>query len=144
VLPSSRADHAARLLLGDAAAWEGLSQEVHVMLCELPPPHGPLFAWLDSQIHEHGPLPWGSLSESLEGHASAALAFKLMAQARALGGSSEDSAAELPGLLTRMLIDHLKAQETEAIAAQALDRYRSLQTRRRTLESSLASQAAPS
>lgn len=138
VLPSSRADHAARLLLGDAAAWEALSDEVHVMLCGLPPPHGPLFAWLDSQVHEHGPLSWGSLSELLRDHPCGELAFKLMATAQTLGTGVENAAAELPGLMTRMLIERLKVQETEAIAQEALGRYRTLQARRLLLEASLA------
>jgi DNA primase len=141
VLPSSRADHAARLMLADAAAWESLSHESHAMLCELPEPHGPLFAWLDTQVHEHGPLPWGALREGLRGHAAEALAMKLMADAHS--PSAADSAAELSDLLNRMLVERLKAQETEAIEASAsdpaaLERYRSLQARRRDLEASLA------
>ncbi len=51
-----------------------------------------------------------------------------------------DDDAELRNLLQRMLIEHLKAQETREIqAAQndplALQRYRELQARRLTLES---------
>jgi DNA primase len=50
-----------------------------------------------------------------------------------------ESAPELRDLLNRMLIDRLKAQETEAIEAskadpQALLRYRELQSRRLQLE----------
>ncbi|MEP6791575.1 MAG: DNA primase, partial [Ramlibacter sp.] len=142
VLPASRADHAARLMLGDSAAWETLSHENHAMLCELPEPHGALFAWLDSQLHEHGPLPWGTLREGLQGHPSELLALKLMADAQALGPQGAESAAELRDLLNRMLIERLKAQETEAISAAAtdagaLERYRELQARRMELEALL-------
>jgi DNA primase len=54
-----------------------------------------------------------------------------------------DSASELADLLNRMLVERLKAQETEAIEAfagdpAALERYRQLQARRRELEASLA------
>jgi DNA primase len=141
VLPSSRADHAARLMLADATAWEGLSHESHAMLCALPQPHGPLFSWIDAQVHEHGPLPWGTLREGLRGHACEALALKLMAEAHT--PSPADSARELADLLNRMLVERLKAQETEAIEASAsdpaaLERYRHLQARRRELEASLA------
>jgi DNA primase len=141
--PSSRADHAARLLLGDAAAWESLSQEMHSLLCELPAPHGELFIWLDSQLHEHGPLPWGSLRETLRGHACEALAVHLMADAHERAPPGAESAAELGDLLSRMLVVRLKAQETEAISAaaadpQALQRYRELHARRLDLEASLA------
>jgi DNA primase len=146
--PVSRADHAARLLLGDAVAWENLSHELHAMLCELPEPHGPLFAWLDSQLHEHGPLPWGSLRETLQGHECEALAMKLMADAQEMPPPGAESAAELQDLLSRMLVERLKAQETEAIEAaatdpQALERYRGLHARRLELEASLARAGAP-
>jgi DNA primase len=141
VLPSSRADHAARLMLADAAAWDGLSHESHAMLCDLPQPHGPLFAWLDTQVHEHGPLPWGALREGLRGHPAEPLALKLMSDTHT--PSPADSAAELTDLLNRMLVERLKAQETQAIEASAsdpaaLERYRTLQARRRELEASLA------
>lgn len=141
--PVSRADHAARLLLGDAIAWDNLSHEMHAMLCELPEPHGPLFAWLDSQLHEHGPLPWGSLREALQGHGSEALAMRLMADAQDMPPPGAESAAELRDLLSRMLVERLKRQETDAIEAaatdaQALARYRELHARRLELEATLA------
>ncbi|MCA0212586.1 MAG: DNA primase [Proteobacteria bacterium] len=141
--PVSRADHAARLLLADAVAWENLPHEMHAMLCELAEPHGPLFAWLDSQLHEHGPLPWGALREALRGHDSEALALKLMAGAQDMAPAGAESDAELRDLLSRMLMERLKRQETEAIESaatdpQALERYRALQARRLELEATLA------
>jgi DNA primase len=143
MLPASRADHAARLLLGHCALWDRLSNEEHIMLCALPAPHGPLFAWLEGQLHEHGPQPWAALREGLHEHPSQALALKLMS------GPDLDSAEhqaetpqELRNLLNRMLVEQLKAQETEAIAAStsdpsALQRYRELQARRRELEAAV-------
>jgi DNA primase len=140
-LPASRADHAARLLLSQTAAWDALSHEDHAMLCELAAPHGPLFAWLDSQLHEHGPLPWGALREGLREHESEALAVRLMADPQGVDEPSAESQAELRGLLNRMLVERLKGQETQAIEAAgtdpgALQRYRELQARRRELEAS--------
>ena len=140
VLPASRADHAARLLLGKMAALQQLSGEDHQMLCQLPAPHGPLFVWLESQMHELGPQPWGALREGLRGHAAEELALRLMAGTEMHHGADADEAdAELRQLLNRMLVEQLKAQETEAIAASgadplALQRYRDLQARRRELE----------
>lgn len=142
-LPLTRADHAARLLLADSAAWESLSHELHAMLCELPEPHGALFAWLDSQLHEHGPLPWGSLRETLGGHPAEALALKLMAGAQDMPPPGAESAAELGDLLGRMLAERLKAEETAAIAAGDLERYRELHARRVELEASLDRAAKP-
>ncbi|MBU0588514.1 MAG: DNA primase [Gammaproteobacteria bacterium] len=141
VAPNSRADHAARLLLGQMAAWDVLSGEDHAMLCELPPPHGPLFIWLESQLHEHGPQPWVALREGLREHEQEELALRLMSGPGAQSlDDNPDFQHELRDLLNRMLVERLKGLETEAIEAAktdpgALDRYRELQKRRRELES---------
>ena len=66
--PASRADHATRLLLGNMGLWDTLSAEDHGLLCELPPPHGTLFTWLDAQWHEHGAQSWAVLMEGLRDH----------------------------------------------------------------------------
>ena len=140
-LPASRADHATRILLGNMAALDGLPAEDHAMLCELPAPHGFLFAWLESQLHEHGPQPWMALREGLRGHESEELAVRLMTGYELDAASEPDeSPSELRNLLNRMLVERLKNQETEAIEAAkadptALQRYRELQARRRQLES---------
>ena len=140
ILPPGRADHAARLLLGHSAIWDSLSSEDHALLCELPEPHGPLIAWLEGQLHEHGPQPWAALREGLREHPSETLALKLMAgSGLAHETDGDETLQELRSLLTRMLVEHLKAQETEAIEASktdpsALQRYRELQARRRALE----------
>ncbi len=140
-LPASRSDHAARILLDNMAALESLSDEDHALLCGLPAPHGPLFTWLESQLHEHGPIPWVALREGLQGHESEAFALKLMAGYE-LGTESdaEEELNELRHLVNRMLIEHLKAEETLAIEAAKVDpgalrRYRELQARRLLLES---------
>ncbi len=137
--PASRADHATRMLLGQSALWDTLSNEDHGLLCHLPEPHGPLLAWLEAQLHEHGPVSWEALRETLAGHAAEELALRLMSGAAMPVQPVEDSAPELRDLLNRMLIDRLKVQETEAIEAsrtdpQALQLYRTLQTRRLQLE----------
>ncbi len=143
--PTSRADHATRLLLGNMLALELLSAEDHTMLCELPAPHGPLFAWLESQLHEHGAQPWVALREGLRGHPAEEVAVRLMT-GHELGVTDESDASlsELRNLLNRMLVERLKIQETEAIHAAKFDpaavhRYRELQTRRRQIESVLSS-----
>jgi DNA primase len=137
--PASRADHATRILLGQSALWDLLSNEDHALLCELPEPHGPLLAWLEGQMHEHGALPWESLREALNGDAGEDLALRLMSGPTIPVEPVSEAAPELRDLLNRMLIDRLKQQETEAIEAskadpQALQRYRELQTRRLQLE----------
>ncbi|MEY4267430.1 MAG: hypothetical protein RIS90_1965 [Pseudomonadota bacterium] len=142
-LPASRADHAVRLLMTDMAAMQALSAEEHAMLCELPPPHGTLFVWLEGQLQEHGAQPWAALREALRGTDMEILADRLMDQ-DALGSPNDagETTDELRRLLDRMLIERLKSKETEMIqAAQsdptALLRYRDLQLRRRQLEAAV-------
>ncbi len=139
--PISRADYAARLLLGDMAALEVLSAEDHSLLCDLPEPHGPLFVWLENQLHEHGPQAWVALREGLRGRAEEELALRLMSDYELADPlQSEEASNELRDLLNRMLVEKLKVQETQAIQASkadpgALQRYRELQARRFKLES---------
>ena len=143
-LPTSRADHATRLLLGNMGALDGLSAEDHAMLCELPAPHGPLFVWLESQLHEHGAQHWAALREGLRGHPLEETAVRLMA-GHEFGASEEidSSLSELRNLLNRLLIERLKVRETQTIQEaktdpNALHRYREFQTRRRQLEVQLS------
>ncbi|MEJ8825250.1 DNA primase [Variovorax humicola] len=144
-LPLGRPDVAARLLLSNMAAWEALTQEMHGILCELPGTHGQLFAWLDSQVHEHGAQPWAALREGMRGLPFEALANKVMTGPdgapidSAADNAAAEAAAELRNVLDYMLDDRLKAKESEAIAAagtdpHAIERYRALQARRRELQ----------
>jgi DNA primase len=144
-LPASRADHAARLLLGNMQAWEVLSSEDHVMLCELPGPHGGLFIWLEAQLHEHGPQPWGALMEGLRNQEFEPLAVKLMASPELSPQDlDEDASQELRRLLDLMQADRLRFLEkdaTKALEANPTDPtaqqyYRDIQIRRRKLETS--------
>ena len=142
VKPASRADHAARILLGHVSSWDAFSAEDHAMLCHLPVPHGPLFVWIERQLHDHGPQPWGAMREGLRGHESEEFAIRLMSATDMAGADDhQDTVEELRNLLKRMLIEQIKVQETEAIEAAradptALRRYRELQARRRELEAS--------
>ena len=69
IQPASREDRVLRLVLTDPQSWDRLSTEEHQLLLSLPAPHGPLFAWLESQLHEHGPQSWAVLREGLRGQA---------------------------------------------------------------------------
>ncbi len=144
-MPTSRIDHAARLLLIGSHSWDRLSGEDHAMLCALPAPHGPLFVWLESQLHEHGPVTWSALAEMLKGHELESAATRLVnalpvnPNAAESPEESREQLRELRSVLDRMLIELLKQQETEAIREAsedpaALVRYRELQSRRRELE----------
>ncbi|MDA7414808.1 DNA primase [Xenophilus arseniciresistens] len=143
VQPLSRADVAVRLLLSNPAEWEALSHEQHELLCALPAPHGQLFGWLESQVHEHGLQPWAALREGLRGHECEALAQRLMADAAvdrpddeaAARDTQAEQRAELHNVLDFMLDEALKAQQTATLAQvgsdpQALERYKALEQRR--------------
>jgi DNA primase len=140
-MPASRADHAARILLGHMAAWDLFSAEDHALLCQLPQPHGELFVWLEHELHERGAQPWGAIREGLRDHGAEELALRVMADPQlATIDDERDAVQELRNLLQRMLIEHLKAQETQEIQAaqndpNALQRYRELVARRLSLES---------
>jgi DNA primase len=149
VAPSSRADHAARILLAHSTLWEALSSEDHGLLCELPAPHGALMVWLEAQLHEHGPLQWSALRTELLGDAVESLALRLMDGSERPPQTPDDAVEELRDLLGRMLMDHLKEQETLAIEAvkldpQALERYRALRDRRLQLLKSQTEGIIPS
>jgi DNA primase len=145
--PVNRADQAARLLLAHSRLWDQLSSEDHALLCAQPGAHGELLSWLEAQLHEHGAQPWAALREGLREHPAQALAEKLMTGSDLAATDDHGEAlTELHNLLKRMLIEQLKAEETEAIEAArsnpaALERYRELQARRRALEAGVA--AAP-
>ena len=145
-LPASRADHACRLVLGNMALWDSMTGEDHAMLRALPLPHGGLFAWLESQFHDHGPLAWSTLEVDIKGQNFAPLAHKLMATHLPVDPntdtsvSPEEAKLELRQLLNLMLVDRLKMLQTEALAEVekqqdplALERWRSLDKRRKEL-----------
>jgi len=156
-VPASRADHAARLLLGNMALWENLASEDHAMLCALPAPHGALFAWLESVFHEQGALGWSTLQAEMQGQAFAADATRWMAQENlgvtpgnenATPPDPQEARQELRRLLHLLMIDRLKQLETEALVQastgqdpEAQQRWRSLHERRKAL---MASSAVPS
>lgn len=147
--PSSRADHAARLLLSNTAFWEALTPQEKEALCRLPAPHDALFAWLESEILEYGPLPWAQLRERLHGQTCQALALQLMSgpHAQPMPPSAQlsaqlESRQELRGVLDRILIEHLKQQESQAVQRLSSDPQiahylRQLQAQRMALQEKL-------
>ena len=153
-VPASRADHAARVLLGNMALWESMGGEDHAMLCALPAPHGPLFAWLESQFHEQGALGWSTLREHMQGQPFAEDAQRWVAQDKmnAVVGSEaatppdlQEARQELRRLLNMLMVDHLQQLKNEALAQhqagadpEALARYSSLDKRWRELKAAAA------
>jgi DNA primase len=134
--PARPADHALRILLVHGAWWDRLTAADHELLHGLPEPHGALCAWLERHWNEHGASPWSALAERLtdtEWHG--------FAQALVTPASLDDPIdfAELRGVVDRLWVERLKAEETRLIADAASDpsalrRYREVQERRRLLE----------
>jgi DNA primase len=104
----SRADRAVGLLLANAQAWDQLSADDHAMLAHLPEPHGAVFAWLESQLHEHGPQPWAALREALRGSEYEAFVCAQVEQATA-GADPTLELAELNDVMDRLRGDALEA-----------------------------------
>jgi DNA primase len=140
---TSRSDHAARILLKSSGLWDTLSNEEHALLCSLPDPHGTLFAWLEAQLHEHGPLTWSAWFDEMQDQPFASLAQQLMAnEAPQADENPTETARELRDLLNRMLLDQLNVQATQAVNdahsdPTALQRYQELIARRKRLQAEI-------
>jgi DNA primase len=139
-----RNDRIARIVLANTQALDWLTHDDHNLLGQEPEPHGPLFAWLEGQWHEHGPQPWAALREGLRGQPFEAACLQLMqADIQPQAGETEADPAEqqheLQELVRRLRIDTLKTRETELIQASstdpaALERYRAVHAERLELE----------
>lgn len=141
----SRPDLAARILLNHSELWDILSSEDHGLLCELPAPHGELFTWLESQLHEHGPVSRGTLKEEIVGHPAEDLVQRLTAGPVLASEPLSESGPELRDLLNRMLLDRLDAQmRTLATDPVNLGQLRVLMDRKKELVKLLQPTAADS
>lgn len=113
--PMNRAARALQLVFADPAAWDRLSNEEHHLLCELPAPHGELFAWLDSQHHDHGPRPWDELRQALQGHVHEQFALAEMAK---VPPGVESDPEELADILAKEK-HRRRSEEMQRLAAAA-------------------------
>jgi len=113
--PVNRATRALQILFADPAAWDRLSNEEHHLLCEMPAPHGELFAWLDREHHDHGPRPWESLREALAGHPHEQYALAELAK---VPSTIESDPAELDDILAKEK-QRRRKDEMERLAAAA-------------------------
>ncbi|MEJ6023653.1 DNA primase [Ramlibacter sp. PS4R-6] len=114
-LPPGRADRALQIAFMNPGAWASLSNDDHHILCDLGEPHGPLFAWLDAHIHEHGPEPWEALREAVAAHEAAPY---LLDQAARVLPDIEHDLDELRGILQRER-ERLMDEERRELSARA-------------------------
>ena len=74
----AQAELVARGVLRNSAGWAALTDADHHLLCELQPPHGDLFSWIDTRFHDHGGEPWAVLQLALQEQPFAQLAARLI------------------------------------------------------------------
>lgn len=133
--PSSPADQALRMLMLNSGWWDELSADDHGLLHGLPAPHGPVFAWLERQLADHGALSWASLEQGLLGSALTVPPHVLAA------GSAFEDQVDLPDLrrvVDGLWIERLTVLQTELIAragsdTTALQQWREVTQRREAL-----------
>ena len=123
--PASRASRALQIVLTDPAAWPALGEPDQHLLCSQPAPHGPLFAWLDRQFHEHGPQPWAALRQALRGHPLEAAAVHEVQTLLALEGIASDR-DDLQSVLRGARVEDTKRRMDAALAAGDMQAYRQL------------------
>ncbi len=134
MLPASREDRVLRLLLTDPKSWDRLDTQEHMLLCSLPAPHGPLFAWLENQLHAHGEQPWAALREGLRGHPQEQHAVLQIAQMQS-GVESEWS--EVRSIVDDLFVEQYKQEQAAMVALGdaflkdpvARQRFQTLQTK---------------
>lgn len=120
------AELVARAVLRNSQAWELLTNEDHHLLCELQPPHGDLFSWIDNRHHEHGAEPWAVLQLALEGQPFTELATRLVAiDDMQPSGKAHDfeeiGERELRRAMTGIHLDAVKAELERASQLPATD-----------------------
>jgi DNA primase len=133
IQPASREDRVLRMLLTEPSLWDRLGDAEHAVLCALPAPHGPVFAWLEAQIHEHGVQPWAALREGLRGHPQEAYAMQQLAQIPAGIEPTWDETQPLLGELLKRArqLEMDELAQRAATDPQAMARYRELATQGR-------------
>jgi DNA primase len=108
------------------------------MLCTLPAPHGALFVWLETQLHEHGPLTWNALHPATAAQPFEDLALHLMSDTALPPTQGEESLLELQAVLLSLTIDRIDAdmkQMAQAPADEAFgQRFRAMDERRKELD----------
>ena len=124
VRPSIEANAAniARLMLGNSAYWEVLSNGDHEILCALEGDFGDLFRWIDSQLNEHGPQPLAALVVGLGGQPFEAAARRIIEldSLQPSGRMVEDPEMPLADLHSALLKLQLDVLDLELKRVQAL------------------------
>ena len=114
----TRQDRALQILFTDMAQWTSLALPQQHMLMDLPPPHGRLFSWLDSQSQEHGVQPLAALREGLRGHEDEDTLVQLLASAPV---DMDNDVSELQSIMLELEKAHVSTQIDELTRRMASD-----------------------
>jgi len=106
--PASPADTALRMLLLHSDWWQQLDADDHELLAALPFVHGPLCAWLERYLNEHGASPWAVLEQALQETEWAEASLQLVPQSVL---ADEMQFADLRKLVDDMWIESLRAEQ---------------------------------
>ncbi len=116
--PPGPADHALRMLLLHSEWWDQLTADDHELLHSQPDPHGPLFAWLERQVADHGGLSWAVLDQSLT---DAGLQDAENPLVPPSAHEDQMTLADLKLALNGMWIKRLAEEQTALMASAATD-----------------------
>ncbi|MBC7956407.1 MAG: DNA primase [Cytophagales bacterium] len=133
--PASKEDTAVRMLLLHSEWWQQLDANDHELLAGLPTPLGPLCAWLERHLNDHGTTPWAVLEQALQETEWGEAVLRLVPQSVL---ADEMQFTELRGVIDSMWIESLKAQQKLLIQQAGTDpgaliRWRELEDRIRLL-----------
>jgi DNA primase len=117
--PAAPADLALRLLLRHNDWWERLSSEDHALLHELGGAHGQAVAWLERQLTEHGPQPWGELEKALS---EETFVVEARAWVTSAAADEEQGYDDLTRVLRGLQIDKLNEAAHQLVATGITDR----------------------
>ena len=144
--PKRPEDRVLQMLFGQPAWWLDLPAHEQDLLHALPAPHGPLVAWLERDLAEHGPRAWAVLREVLAQDP----AFDDTSRAIADGDADPGATPEDLRRALDVLVERELAREMQALLAEAaqhpdlLSRYRELDRQWREVKLRLSQAVASS
>ena len=143
--PDSTADAALRMLLLSIGWWEQLDAGDHDLLHKLPAPYGPLSAWIERHLHDHGAVTWAELEPAIRETEWAGFVARLVTADAAQG---EAAFADLRKAVDALWVQALKVQLDDlsrraATDPQLLVQMREVEQHRRRRLQSLAPPPGP-
>jgi len=142
--PQRTESRALQMLFGHAQWWEQLPPFEHQLLHGLPAPWGPLVAWLERDLTEHGPRPWAVLRHALRDDAELGEEALQVADGDADPGATFDDFRRA----VDVLLDRELGAQKEALVAQiphdpgAIARFREVDRHWKEVKARLSAQRA--